>query len=201
VWTGPEKTARILRASPRGCASERRLDTVPLGGHPTPPTSQEPGRCIEHTFAWCGPFCLRSYGSGIEGKLLALVAHEGVLDWALRCTANPHFEIRRCLACSEWFLPLRLRRSRFCSNRCRNAFHFLKDAATFACDICARTVPVAEWSGLSRNPDSGDLRISGRERGGLMCTACVAERYPQWQRYIDVAATASKHGRPQRRGS
>jgi hypothetical protein len=131
----------------------------------------------------------------VDREFMVRVAEEGVLDWALRCATNPDFEVRRCLCCGEWFLPQRAGRSRFCTARCRNVFHFLKVDEAFICVHCGQRHSIQQWSGLIYDRAANRIAIDHYDQARRICCNCIANDFSVWERYVAPGVAALKYTR------
>lgn len=112
----------------------------------------------------------------------------GIVDFIVRAT-DPQFEVRRCLECARWFARAdHAARSKFCTNRCRNAFHYRRRVTkTYTCARCTNSGGAQELSGLYVRHERcvmGGLR----RNDPLVCRRCVAADFPGWRSYAEGSA-------------
>lgn len=119
----------------------------------------------------------------------AALLQSGIVDFIIRAT-HPRFEVRRCFECAKWFTRRpRSPRSKFCTARCRNAFHYRKRSGhtMLNCSLCSRPCGLDDISGLELL--GGRCMMSGLRTGrALLCTSCVKNHFATWQSYAEGIA-------------
>jgi len=110
----------------------------------------------------------------------------GIISLLQNC-GEGDFKLRRCHICTKFYIPKKHEdRSKFCSTKCRNTFHYQNNkGTTFACSVCKESKKLEQFTGVAvRGEDKSFYITEYKNRDGI-CIPCADLFYPGWKDYIE----------------
>jgi len=110
----------------------------------------------------------------------------GIISLLQNC-GEGDFKLRRCHICTKFYIPKKHEdRSKFCSTKCRNTFHYQNNkGTTFLCSACKESRKLEQFTGLAVREKDKSFYVTEYKNGDGICIACADSLYPGWKDYIE----------------